>query len=506
MLHARQSLVSLSWIALTIGGGAALGQDVPTVLLRAGDPLLAPSSTTAARLLGIAAGGVDSYAAMVEVAEANSPAPTVIWGSIDGQAGIVLQYPRQVLGSYQQARYEAGFGISSNGIVAFSTDIANRPYGVLEDRPGFLDSLWISPVAAAGDPVPVTLEGTPIEPLAGSPNGFWRSCSLAGITSGSEPYWVAGEAEESGGHTVSRGIYKGVGGELRRVLGSGDAVSLGVSYTVSADADFNCFRFSPGGSRLIAAVRLDGLSRFNDEHVIALDSASGGESATRLISEGDQVPGGAAGERIKGLHLVGLSDPVDCWLPEVWFAAVNTTEHSGQNSVLIRDGAVMMREGQEIDGLTLAGQPLAAQISAKGDIACIWPARAENAPARTAAFFNGRLLLAAGAQTASGEVVTFIAPMIAIGSTAADGRVSVFLNVHLNDAPAMVRVRPMGTPIHSCPSDFDRDGDSGTDLDIEAFFAALGGVGSGSTDINCDGDVGTDLDIEAFFVALGSGC
>jgi len=57
-------------------------------------------------------------------------------------------------------------------------------------------------------------------------------------------------------------------------------------------------------------------------------------------------------------------------------------------------------------------------------------------------------------------------------------------------------------------ADFDGDGDVGTDLDIEAFFACLGGdccATCGSADFDGDGDVGTDLDIEAFFRVLGGG-
>jgi len=63
--------------------------------------------------------------------------------------------------------------------------------------------------------------------------------------------------------------------------------------------------------------------------------------------------------------------------------------------------------------------------------------------------------------------------------------------------------------VSSCGSaDFDGDGDTGTDLDIEAFFACLGGdcCGTcGSADFDGDGDTGTDLDIEAFFRVLGGG-
>jgi hypothetical protein len=61
-------------------------------------------------------------------------------------------------------------------------------------------------------------------------------------------------------------------------------------------------------------------------------------------------------------------------------------------------------------------------------------------------------------------------------------------------------------------SDFNGDGDFGTDQDIEAFFACLAGnccaaCFEGGADFNGDGDFGTDADIEAFFRVLsGGGC
>ena len=68
------------------------------------------------------------------------------------------------------------------------------------------------------------------------------------------------------------------------------------------------------------------------------------------------------------------------------------------------------------------------------------------------------------------------------------------------------------TGTHNCPTcgsaDFDGDGDTGTDADIEAFFACLGGsccATCGSADFDGDGDTGTDADIEAFFRVLGGG-
>jgi uncharacterized membrane protein len=59
-------------------------------------------------------------------------------------------------------------------------------------------------------------------------------------------------------------------------------------------------------------------------------------------------------------------------------------------------------------------------------------------------------------------------------------------------------------------ADFDHDGDTGTDQDIEAFFACLAGTCCplcDSADFNYDGDTGTDQDIEAFFrVLAGHSC
>jgi hypothetical protein len=57
-------------------------------------------------------------------------------------------------------------------------------------------------------------------------------------------------------------------------------------------------------------------------------------------------------------------------------------------------------------------------------------------------------------------------------------------------------------------ADFNHDGDTGTDADIEAFFACLAGSccpACATSDFNGDGDFGTDADIESFFRVLAGG-
>jgi hypothetical protein len=77
--------------------------------------------------------------------------------------------------------------------------------------------------------------------------------------------------------------------------------------------------------------------------------------------------------------------------------------------------------------------------------------------------------------------------------------------INLDDAAQYVGVTGQ------CGSaDFNCDGDIGTDLDIETFFACIAGNCPGapcaaSADFNGDGDIGTDADIEAFFRVLAGG-
>jgi hypothetical protein len=77
--------------------------------------------------------------------------------------------------------------------------------------------------------------------------------------------------------------------------------------------------------------------------------------------------------------------------------------------------------------------------------------------------------------------------------------------------PPIIALRMVAAPPSPCgTSDFNGDGDFGTDQDIEAFFACLAGsccatCFEGGSDFNQDGDFGTDQDIESFFRVLGGG-
>lgn len=90
-----------------------------------------------------------------------------------------------------------------------------------------------------------------------------------------------------------------------------------------------------------------------------------------------------------------------------------------------------------------------------------------------------------------------------IGAISPDGRVLVGTGTRNGHKEAWLATIP------TCGSaDFDNDGDTGTDADIESFMACVAGnccATCGPADFNGDGDTGTDADIEAFFRVLAGG-
>jgi hypothetical protein len=90
-----------------------------------------------------------------------------------------------------------------------------------------------------------------------------------------------------------------------------------------------------------------------------------------------------------------------------------------------------------------------------------------------------------------------------VAAFALNGRY-IIINASYSGTAALIDLGPCGH------ADFNHDGDSGTDQDIEAFFACLAGNCCplcGSADFNGDGDFGTDQDIESFFrILAGAAC
>jgi probable HAF family extracellular repeat protein len=93
----------------------------------------------------------------------------------------------------------------------------------------------------------------------------------------------------------------------------------------------------------------------------------------------------------------------------------------------------------------------------------------------------------------------------------ADGTVIAGIGINpTGDGEGWIATLPRPPHSHCGSADFNCDGDSGTDADIEAFFACVAGICpsppcASTADFNGDGDSGTDADIEAFFRVLSGG-
>ncbi len=132
-------------------------------------------------------------------------------------------------------------------------------------------------------------------------------------------------------------------------------------------------------------------------------------------------------------------------------------------------------------------------IDGGATLVCATPTSGTYAPFEALSAFNG--------QSAMGTWTLTITDGANIdGGTLDSWTVTTFNSV----TPSICSLPACGT------ADFDGDGDTGTDADIESFFACLSGnccatCFSGGADFDLDGDTGTDADIEAFFRVLAGG-
>jgi len=202
--------------------------------------------------------------------------------------------------------------------------------------------------------------------------------------------------------------------------------------------------------------------------------------------------------------------PLDLNNSGAWVMRANLAGDTANDELIVKsDGSIVAREGQTSpDGgfLTAAFGTGPVLIDDAGNV--LWYADSDNPDTFSDNFlmWNGDILMQEGVTQIGGETVTVIRGVTDGYAMSENGKhimVRVVLGVS-TDAAVLITFSGCGT------SDFNGDGDFGTDADIEAFFACLGGTCcatcfEGGSDFNNDGDFGTDQDIESFFRVLGGG-
>ncbi|HYE62995.1 MAG TPA: choice-of-anchor tandem repeat NxxGxxAF-containing protein [Phycisphaerales bacterium] len=247
-----------------------------------------------------------------------------------------------------------------------------------------------------------------------------------------------------------------------------------------------------------------------------------GGVVTRLVTTGDPAPGRP------GVTLRGAGVRVMNRAGAVLFSSHTSTNASAELWRVSADGQVsgVVGHGQSLPGLppgVTTSNLWDPSMNAAGEVALMVDVAG---PGISSA--NNRVLVCIGAHgrmdvVARTGVPLTIAPGIVRTPTAIgfqsggggeDGRATglsdsgvVAYRAIFSDGSYAV----LTATVPRCgTADFNNDGDIGTDADIEAFFACLGGnccetCYSGGADFNADGDIGTDADIESFFRVLGGG-
>jgi hypothetical protein len=363
------ALVSVAGTALAaiLVCGSPARAGLATALLRQNDPLPGFPGHTVSDLYNTAVNHAGGYAVNMNSTDGLSTL-SHIWGNASGGAGSVLR-TEGTFGDLVQNSFEFFYGMADGGEIAYSAFGTGGPVGNF-------DSVWL-------DDMPVAVEGDPVTSLPGQ---YWTFASRPGITAVAKPYWGGGIASVAGGTTQNRGLFFGMGADV--VLLGGVAVP-GLPFPPSTTATEFDYRFSALGSHFISPVTMSSGSSTNDGAVVM--NGSGLLINGALVREGDPVPaavGGFPGETWGTFRFTGVTETSE------WFFVGNTSVTTLADEIVVKNGAVLYREGDELDERTVIGDIDGAYMNEDGDIALVWVI--EDATPLEALYVNDQVALVQG--------------------------------------------------------------------------------------------------------------
>lgn len=340
-MHLRTStLILLGLVSPTVHG------QVASSLLNENDALPGAPGHTVTSLSNTSVNQVGGYAVSLNADNGGSTISHV-WGNATGGAGAPLA-TEGTFGPLTQTSFESFYGIDDAGNVCYSASGTGGPVG------GF-DSVWVNstPIAVEGDPSSVS-------------GMFWRFASRPGITADGKPYFVGGITSTSGGSTENRGLFFGPTGTAV-ILGGQSLTGLPFALDTAASNPSFDYRYSSLGNHYIAEVDMNTGST-SDDGAMIIDGV-GLMAGGSLVREGDLVPvsiGGDGVEAWDNFDFTGINEAGS------WFFTGDTDGSSSTDEIVVRDGTIILREGQTVDGLVLNGSIEGAFMNEAGDLALIW--------------------------------------------------------------------------------------------------------------------------------------
>ena len=333
-------------LALTLCATSSQAQ-VSSALLREGDVLTgAPVGHAIATLGSLYANDNGGFVVQTNTSD-GSTTLSHAWGSGNGLSPGVL-ITESTYGPLVQTSFESFIGIAGDGSVSYSATGTGGPAG------GF-DSVWV-------DTVPIAVEGDPVNSLPGL---FWRFGSRPGITVTGVPYFVGGTTTTSGGSTSNYGLFYGM--DPQPVLLGGQLVpGLPFALKTSSSIGFD-YRFSALGTHFIIDVLMDSGSTSTDSVMVV--SGQGLILGGSLVQEGSPVPvsaGGLPGENWAIFDYMGINESGD------YFFTGDTSGPTATDEFILKNGVIVYREGDTVDGHVLTGTMEAAFMNENGQIVYLW--------------------------------------------------------------------------------------------------------------------------------------
>jgi hypothetical protein len=342
------SSLALALVLAALPGLHSTASAVPTALVVEGSDLPGgPAGDPVTSINNTAVNHAGGYAVAVNTAAGISR----IWGQATGGPGALMR-SEGTYGVLVQTSFESFYGMGNNGELCYSALGTGGPAGGFDSV--FLDN---TPIAVEGDPAP------------GYAGRFWSFGSRPGVTGSGVPYWVGGLTNSVGGSTQIRGLW--ISAAVSEVL-LGTKIYTGFPFALGAtNSPTFDYRFSAEATHHIAPVLMNSGSTAHDGAML-MDKASivlGGN----MVREQTVVPasiGGVPGELWANFDFCGVTESGQ------YFFTGDTQPNTVDDEFILKNGNILYREGQILDGETLSGLIEGAYMNENGDIAYIWDIKA----------------------------------------------------------------------------------------------------------------------------------
>jgi hypothetical protein len=363
---------------LALAGGALLSlpasAQIASGLVREGDaPAGAPPGHTVSSITDPAVNKATGYAVGLSTSDGVTTL-SHFWGepTLSGAPAVIRT--EATIGNLVQNSFESFWGYSDAGQTAYSPLCENTSTGGTSLDCVFLDGT----VLCEED-----------QPIASLPGKLWRFGSRPGVSADGIPYWIGGIDDATTGANEGRGLFLGASGTV--IMKSGDVLP-GTGGPLDGGGISFDYRFSARTTHYL--VEVDTTESTSIDAYMILDGqvlTAGGP--TDQVREGDPVPasiGGLPGENWDNFDYCGITEAGD------WFFSGDTEPSTADDEILVKNGVILYREGQTLDGEVLTGTIDDAYMNEAGDIAFVWNVVDATLGDPEALFLNDDLLVREG--------------------------------------------------------------------------------------------------------------